>query len=255
MIAPWSTLMRIIVTGASSGIGRAVAHHLTERGDQVAITARRRDRLAGAAEKLPLAGWAAADATHRQDVTGALVQLTEALGGIDGLVHCAGAHGTPVSAVPLDAELERAWDESLAVNLKSAWLWATAAAAEIRGPGTIVLMSSVGAYSGGSTSGGIAYAAAKAGVTGLVRALSNELSPRQVTVNAIAPGYVADTEFFGDDNRAAQARRERISAQVPAGRPGTPQEIAAAAGYLTRPETAYVTGQVLHVNGGWYHAG
>ena len=95
------------------------------------------------------------------------------------------------------------------------------------------------------------YSAAKAGVVGLTYSLAGSLGPEGITVNAISPGVILGTEFFGD--RMTDARRERTVAQVPVGRPGRPEDIAEAVHYLASPGASYVNGEVLHVNGGWLY--
>ncbi len=146
---------------------------------------------------------------------------------------------------PLE-EAERVWDEVVGANLKGAFLMAWAALPHLRRPGgRIVNVSSVAAFTGR----GGAYTAAKAGVAGLTYWLALDLGPQGITVNAVAPGFIEDTEFFGG-GLTAEGRRSRVS-QIPACRPGRPEEVAAAIAWLAAPEAAYVNGEVHHVNGGW----
>jgi 3-oxoacyl-[acyl-carrier protein] reductase len=125
-----------------------------------------------------------------------------------------------------------------------------AVAPHLRRPGgRIVNISSIAAFTGGSRAGSVAYAAAKAGVLGMTYGFARELSPQGITVNAIAPGLVAGTAFFGGP--LPEERLSGIVSQTPAGRPGSPEDIAAAALYLASPAASFVTGEVLNINGGW----
>jgi 3-oxoacyl-[acyl-carrier protein] reductase len=134
----------------------------------------------------------------------------------------------------------------LATNLVGAYLMVHAARPILRRPGgRIVNISSIAAFRGG----GDMYSAAKAGLVGLTYSLARELAPEGITVNAIAPGLVLGTEFFGVGG-IADERRRGIIAETPSARPGEPVDIAAAARYLASPEASFVTGEVLHVNGG-----
>jgi 3-oxoacyl-[acyl-carrier protein] reductase len=114
--------------------------------------------------------------------------------------------------------------------------------------GTVINISSIGAQTGGSRPGGLAYAAAKAGIHGLTYALARELAPLKITANAIAPGFIASTGFTGawQEDRVAE-----IVEQTPLGRPGTPADIAGAVLWLASEAGAFVTGAVIPVNGGW----
>lgn len=122
-----------------------------------------------------------------------------------------------------------------------------------RDPGRLAdAARATGAVVGGST-GALAYAAAKAGTDGLTRALSSELGPQGLAVNAIAPGYIAETRFFGDGD---QTDRERLfSERIPSGRVGRPHEVAALVGFLCSADADHIRGQVLHINGGQHYAG
>ena len=114
--------------------------------------------------------------------------------------------------------------------------------------GRIINVSSIAAFTGGSRPGAVAYAAAKAGLIGMTYALARELSPQGITVNAVAPGFVAGTEFTG---QWSEERVRGIVAETPVGREGHPNDIAAAVRYLASPDASFVTGEVLNVNGGW----
>ena len=234
-----------VVTGGGTGIGRAVAATLVARGDRVAILGRRPEVLEATAGELGCA-WRQADVTVREQVRAAVDWVVAELGpGIDVLVNNAGGIGALDDDAPLE-EAERVWDEVVDANLKGSFLMSRATLPHLRRPGgRIVNLSSIAAWSGR----GGPYAAAKAGVAGLTYSLALELGPLGITANAVAPGFIEDTEFFGS-GLSEQGRRQRLD-RIPAGRPGHPDEIATAVAYLTSPEAGYVNGEVHHVNGGW----
>ncbi len=232
-----------LVTGASGGIGGAVARALHGAGATVGLTGTREgplEELAGAlgerAHVLPC------DLSDAAAVEGLPKRAVAAMGGLDILVNNAGITRDNLFMRMSDAE----WDEVLNVNLTSAFRLSRGA---LRGMmkarwGRIVNVGSVVGATGNAGQGN--YAAAKAGLVGMSKSLASEVASRGVTVNVIAPGFVATamTDKLSGD------QREKILAQVPAGRMGEPAEIGAAALYLASPEAAYVTGAVLHVNGG-----
>ena len=240
-----------IVTGGSSGIGLAIARRLIQEGYRVGLVARRSDRLGKAASGL--AGdtvWRSADLGARAQTQAAISELARELAGIDVLVNSAGSNKPVRADSPLE-EAEHAWDDVLAANLKSTFLASMVALAYLRRPGgRIINIGSIAARSGSSRPGGLAYAAAKAGVQGLTASLARELAADGITVNTVAPGLIAETEFFGEAGLPS-ARLAEIVNEIPVGRPGIPADVAAAVAWLAGDEASFITGATLPVNGGW----
>ena len=234
---------RALITGASGGIGGAIAQALHGAGAEVALSGTRTaplEELAASlgsrAHVLPcnLSDAAAVDALPKQ--------AAEAMGGVDILVNNAGITRDNLFMRMSDEE----WASVLDVNLTATFRLCRGV---LRGMmkarwGRIVNISSVVGATGNPGQGN--YAASKAGMVGMSKSLAYEVASRGITVNAVAPGFIetAMTDKLTDDQKA------KILQQIPAGRMGTGEEIAAAVLYLSAPEAAYVTGTVLHVNGG-----
>jgi NAD(P)-dependent dehydrogenase (short-subunit alcohol dehydrogenase family) len=238
-----------IVTGASSGIGRAVALTLAERGFDIGITWSR-NAVGGAKTTAAIEATGQRAASTQLDlrepdaIGPALRQLADELGDVEALVCNA---GTNRRAPALD-ETERAWADVFAVNLTAPWLCARAVAPRMieRGAGgRIVFVTSILALE--PLAGGGAYCASKAGLDALARVLALELAPYGVLVNTVAPGHTATPMNFGDDVPDAYATDRPV---IPLGRPADPVEIAAAVAFLTSLEASYVTGSTLLVDGG-----
>ena len=232
-----------LVTGASRGIGRAIALALAEAGADVAVNCRTREReAAGVASEVERRGRRClvvrADVAIAADVARMVGAVEEGLGPVAILVNNAGI------ARPLDVEgiAEADWDETIAVNLKSAFLVTQAVLAGMRARrwGRVINVSSVAAQVGGIV--GPHYAASKAGLLGLTRAYASLLAGEGITVNAIAPALIETDMIAGNP----KARPERI----PAGRFGTAEEVAEVA--VTLAGNGFVTGQTVNVNGGAY---
>ncbi len=232
-----------LVTGASGGIGSAIAKGLAEQGARVALSGTRKDALKAVAEDI--GGDPAilpCDLSDAVGVDALIPSAIEALGQLDILVNNAGVTRDNVAMRMKDEE----WDMVIRVNLEAAFRLARAALRPMmkaRG-GRIISITSVVGTTGNP--GQANYAASKAGLVGMSKALAQEVASRGITVNCIAPGFIrsAMTDELPD------AQKEELSKRIPAGKLGEGNDIAAAVIYLASDEAAYVTGQTLHVNGG-----
>ncbi|MGY2490662.1 SDR family oxidoreductase [Cupriavidus sp. CP313] len=236
-----------LVTGASRGIGRAIALRLAADGFDVAIgyagSAGRAEETAAAAREAGANAIAIqGDVSQAADVARLFDAAQQAFGRLDVVVNSAGIMPmAPVAPASLDA-----FDQTIATNLRGAFLVLGEAAARLgRGGRIIALSTSVIAR---SFPGYGPYIAAKAGVEGLVRVLANELRGRGITANAVAPGPVA-TELFLDGKSEEQVAQ--LSKVAPLEQLGTPEDIAAAVSFLAGPDGAWVNAQVVRVNGGF----
>ncbi len=237
-----------LVTGASRGIGRAIALALANDGWRVVGTATTESGAAGITEALAAHGGRGivlnvTDAAASQATVDDLVAKE---GGLHVLVNNAGITRDTLSMRMKDED----WDAVLDTNLKAVFRMARAATKPMmkQRAGRIINITSVVGASGNA--GQANYAAAKAGVAGLTRSLARELGSRGITVNCVAPGFIATdmTDVLPEAQKAA------LLSQIPLGRLGAPEEIAAAVVFLASPGGAYITGTELHVNGGMYMA-
>jgi 3-oxoacyl-[acyl-carrier protein] reductase len=232
-----------LVTGASGGIGQAIARALHERGAVVALSGTRKEALGSlAAELRERAHILPCDLADPIAVEQLVLGAEAAMGSLDILVNNAGLTRDNLAMRMKDEE----WDQVIAVNLTAGFRLARAALKGMlrRRFGRIIGITSVVGVVGNA--GQANYAASKAGMIGMTKSLAKEVATRNVTVNCIAPGLIetAMTAALDDKQRSA------LLAAVPIGRLGAPEEIAAAVIYLASPEASYVTGQSLHVNGG-----
>jgi 3-oxoacyl-[acyl-carrier protein] reductase len=238
-----------LVTGGSRGIGRAIAVALGRRGAKVVVNyAARADAAREAAAAVEAAGGQAAiagfDVADAAAVTDAIKGIAKDHGGLDILVNNA---GVAINGLVMRFSDEQ-WQKTLAVNLGGAFHCIRAAASFLlraKAAGRIINITSVVGEMGNG--GQTAYAASKAGLIGLTMSTARELASRGVTCNAIAPGYI-ETDMTAD--HLPEAQRAKVLEQIPLGKIGRPEEVADAAAFLAGPEAAYITGQVLRVNGG-----
>ncbi|MBN8186444.1 MAG: 3-oxoacyl-ACP reductase FabG [Salipiger thiooxidans] len=232
-----------LVTGASGGIGGSIARSLHAAGATVGLSGTREAPLQALADELGERAFVLPCNLSDPEAVAALPkQAAEAMGSVDILVNNAGITRDNLFMRMSDEE----WQSVIDVNLTATFKLCKGV---LRGMmksrwGRIVNISSVVGATGNPGQGN--YAAAKAGMVGMSKSLAYEVASRGITVNAVAPGFIetAMTDKLNDDQKAG------IMGQIPAGRMGTPEEIAAAVLYLASPEASYVTGTTLHVNGG-----
>ena len=235
-----------LVTGASQGIGEAIARQLAAQGATVVCAARTLNKLQEVADAITAAGGKAdvlqADLSDTGSVKAAVAATVERHGAIHILVNNAGITRDKL----LIQMKEEDWDAVLDTNLKGAWSAIQAATKPMMKQrwGRIINIASVVGQMGNP--GQANYVAAKAGLIGLTKSVARELASRNVTANAVTPGYIETAMTSG----LPEEVKAEFTKQIPLGRMGTGQDIAAAVAYLASEEAGYVTGQVLSVNGG-----
>jgi 2-deoxy-D-gluconate 3-dehydrogenase len=238
-----------LVTGASSGLGQAIAIALAEAGADVAVHARSEEKAAETYRKIEAIGRRVAvvlgDMADKPTPQKLVDGTVDNLGRIDILVNNAGM----IARAPAVEFLDNDWSKVIEVNLNSVFRLSQAAGRKMieQGSGKIVNIASLLSFQGGITVP--AYTAAKSGLAGLTKALANEWAKLNVNVNAIAPGYfeTANTTAL----RADETRNRQILERIPAGRWGKPDDLAGAAIFLSSAASDYMDGHILVVDGGW----
>ena len=235
--------MTALVTGASGGIGSAIVRALAAQGARVAISGTREDALRALAAEIGDATVVLpTDLSDSAAVDALVPQAVEQLGQLDILINNAGVTRDNLAMRMKDEE----WSDVIRINLEAAFRLARAALKPMMRArhGRIISITSVVGVTGNP--GQANYAASKAGLIGMSKALAQEVASRGITVNCIAPGFIASAMT----DALPEAQREALLRRIPAGALGEGGDIAAAAVYLASREAAYVTGQTLHVNGG-----
>jgi 3-oxoacyl-[acyl-carrier protein] reductase len=236
-----------LVTGASRGIGAAIALELAKRGLKVVGTATTEEgaaKLSQALSAYPGCSGMALDVNDAAGVDALIDSVVKAHGGLHILVNNAGITRDNLAMRMKDDE----WDAVLDTNLNAVFRMSRAVMRTMMKQryGRIISITSVVGASGNA--GQVNYAAAKAGVAGMTRALARELGSRNITVNCVAPGFI-ETDMTA---QLTDTQQKALLSQIPLGHLGKPSDIAHAVMYLASPQASYVTGQELHVNGGMY---
>jgi 3-oxoacyl-[acyl-carrier protein] reductase len=238
----------VLVTGASRGIGRAIAGSVAAAGAAVVLGARDESRLAAAVGEITGAGGraesVALDVSDRGSVEAALGKVLAGHGRIDGLVNNAGVTRDNLLLRMKDED----WDQVLATNLTGVFLCTQAALRPMikQRSGRIVNVTSVVGLVGNA--GQANYASSKAGVVGFTKSVAREVASRGITVNAVAPGFIETDMTAG----MAEKARAAVTAAIPMGRVGSPEDVAGIITFLLSDAAGYITGQVLGVDGGFH---
>lgn len=240
-----------LVTGAGSGIGRACARALGRRGARVAVHYHKsREGAAAVVKELREAGGEAeafaADLTKAEEALAVVAEVTRRFQAIDVLVNNTGDLIERKSFLEMSEAL---WRAVLDVNVTSTFLMcqATAPGMIARRSGAIVNMASLAAWNGGGP-GAFAYAAAKGAIVSLTKGVAKELAPHGVRANCVAPGLIGDTNFHG--RFTAKDAFDAAAKGVPLARAGTPDEVAQVVAFLASPDSSYLTGETIEINGG-----
>ena len=242
----------VIVTGAASGIGLATAQRFAREGANVAVWDVNEDGAKRAATELQALGVKAignrVDVSSRQDANAAVERFHAAIGQVNVLVNNAGI----TLFQPFMETTEDMWDRVMTINLKSMLVCTQAVLPDMLAAkwGRIINVSSSSAQSGSARM--TAYAASKGGVIGFTKALAQELAATGITVNNVPPGFVDTPMLRGEGVAGMGASVEAVAARSPMGRPGRPENMAAAIAFLASDDADYITGHTLSVNGGRY---
>ena len=238
-----------IIKGATSGIGKAIAKKIITEGHKVLAIGRDEEKLAILKNEHPnKCEIFKTDVSNRTDIETFFKKITSQYEQVEILINAAGFNKTVSTVMPFEEAFTN-WESVLKTNLTGAFMMSVLAAPLLKkGKGHIINISSIGAFTGGSATGGIAYAAAKAGLNGLTFSLARELSPEGITVNSIAPSFIEKTGFT---DVFPEEKVQQIIKNVLMNRAGNVLDIAELCFYLCSDKASYITGEIININGGW----
>jgi 3-oxoacyl-[acyl-carrier protein] reductase len=240
----------VVVTGGGSGMGRVIARRFAQNGDTVYILGRRLNKLQETAKGFPSIKAIQADVTDVDSLEAARDSIVSKNRNIDVLVNNAGGSMSVKGELSLN-EAQQAWNQILVTNLSSVFYVIATFKDNLVSGGRVITITSLAAL-GGSRQGGVtgqAYSAAKAGLHCLSRTLVSDFAKNNITINCVAPGVIDDTEFFQGKSVPVELR-EAYLPRIPLGRLGKPEEVAAGVFYLASKEAAFISGEILNINGG-----
>ncbi len=240
----------VIITGGGSGMGQKAAELFAKNGDKVFILGRHQDKLNAVAKGQPEITGVVADVTDLKSLQAVRKTILDSAKSVDVLVNAAGGN-VPVAEDASLEEQQTVWKQVVDINLTGVFNVIAVFNEHINDGGRIINITSLAAI-GGSRQGGVsgqAYSAAKSGVHGMSRTLVSKFSPRNITVNCIAPGLIKNTDFFGG-GQPPEALADYYLPKTPLKRMGEPEEIAAGIFYLASKEASFITGEILNINGG-----
>lgn len=239
----------VIVTGATSGIGKAIVDKFISTGDKVIAIGRNKERLTNIEKQYPNNVITfKTDVSNENEIQKLFGTIKRKHNQIDILINAAGFSKMVSTQISFSEAIEN-WDSVINTNLKGAFMMSMQASHLLKKPGgRIINISSIGAFTGGSSIGGIAYAASKAGLNGLTLGLARELSKDGITVNSIAPGFIENTGFT---SVYPSERVQQIVKNIPMNRAGNVNDIAEVCFFLCSDNASYITGEIINVNGGW----
>jgi 3-oxoacyl-[acyl-carrier protein] reductase len=240
---------KVIITGATSGIGKAIMLRYLENNDFVIAIGRNLAKIKEINEKYKnKCELYKLDVSKRVEVDSFYLSLREKHKEIDVLINAAGFSKLVHTKMDFN-EAVNSWESIISTNLSGAFMMSLGVSPLLKRPGgRIINISSIGAFSGGNSIGGVAYASSKAGINGLTFGLARELSGEGITVNSIAPGFIENTEFT---SVYTEDQKKKIIDNIPVKRAGNANDIVETCYFLCSENASYITGEIINVNGGW----
>ncbi|MCT4306149.1 SDR family NAD(P)-dependent oxidoreductase [Elizabethkingia anophelis] len=239
----------ILITGGTSGMGKAMTEKFLQQNNIVIVFGRKTACLEVLKNKFKDKLYIyKVDISQKDQLIKVFEDIKQKFSSIDVLINAAGFNIITTTSIPFENAIDN-WDKVMETNLKGAFMVTILAIPLISNMnGRIINISSIGAFTGGNSAGGLAYAASKAGLNGLTMALARELSLKGITVNSIAPGFIEQTGFT---EAFTEEKITSIIKEVPVNRAGNVNDIAELCLFISSENSGYITGEIIQINGGW----